>query len=333
MRILVTGGAGYIGSHTVRELVSQGWEVVVIDNLVYGHREAIVDPSVVLLEGSLDEPKILDQAFAEKVDVVVHFAAYTYVGESVEDPLKYYQNNLAAPIALLSRMQQEDCKQFVFSSTCATYGLPKACPIDETFPQEPINPYGESKLMLEKVLRDCESAWGLRSIFLRYFNASGAALDGLIGEDHDPETHLIPLVIAAALGRRDSIKVFGSDYPTPDGTCIRDYIHVLDLASAHSKAITYLTNGGTTDAVNLGTGIPISVKEIISGVEKVTGKTVPVEFTDRRAGDPPELFADPSKAFELLSWKPKHSDLETILKSAYEWCSNSRNGTYSNPAS
>ncbi|MDA7684075.1 UDP-glucose 4-epimerase GalE [Akkermansiaceae bacterium] len=330
MRILVTGGAGYIGSHTVRELVSQGWEVVVIDNLVYGHREAIVDPSVVLLEGSLDDPKILDQAFAKKVDIVVHFAAYAYVGESVEDPLKYYQNNLAAPIALLSRMQHENCKQFVFSSTCATYGIPETCPIDESFPQEPINPYGESKLMLEKVLRDCETAWGLRSIFLRYFNAAGCSLDGVIGEDHDPETHLIPLVIAAALGKRKSIKVFGSDYPTPDGTCVRDYIHVLDLASAHSKAISYLTNGGVTTAVNLGTGVPISVKEIIAGVEKVTGKKVPVEQVDRRAGDPPELLADPSRANELLGWQPRHSDLKTILESAYQWSSSPRNGSYSN---
>ncbi len=328
MRVIVTGGAGYIGSHTVRELARAGWDVVVIDNLVYGHRAAIIDPEVTLLEGSLDDQKILDQAFSKPVDVVVHFAAYAYVGESVTEPLKYYQNNLAAPLTLLARMKAENCTRFVFSSTCATYGIPEEMPIVETLAQNPINPYGQSKLMLEKVLQDCETAWGLKSVFLRYFNAAGSSSDGKIGEDHNPETHLIPLVIAAGMGKRKDIKIFGSDYPTPDGTCVRDYIHVEDLASAHSKAITYLSDGGDTIAVNLGTGIPVSVNELIQTFEKVTGLKVPVQYTDRRPGDPPELLADPSRAKEVLGWQAVNSDISNILESAYRWFSQPHGGKY-----
>ncbi|MDB4451901.1 UDP-glucose 4-epimerase GalE [Akkermansiaceae bacterium] len=328
MRVIVTGGAGYIGSHTVRELARASWDVVVIDNMVYGHRDAIVDEVVTLLEGSLDDPAILDQAFSSPVDVVVHFAAYAYVGESVTDPLKYYQNNLGAPLALLARMQKENCTRFVFSSTCATYGVPDVIPIVESEPQEPINPYGQSKLMLEKVLADCDHAWGLKSVFLRYFNAAGCSADGMIGEDHDPETHLIPLVIAAALGRRAEIQIFGTDYPTPDGTCVRDYIHVEDLASAHTKAISYLQHEGATVAVNLGTGIPISVREIVKQVEAVTGLVVPVKYADRRAGDPPELLADPSLAKEVLGWEATHSDIENILKTSFTWFSQAHEGKY-----
>jgi len=329
MRVIVTGGAGYIGSHTVRELAAAGWDVVVIDNLVYGHRGAIINDKVTLLEGSIDDPAILDQAFAKPVEVVVHFAAYAYVGESVTEPLKYYQNNLAAPLALLTRMKQENCTRFVFSSTCATYGIPEQIPIVETESQQPINPYGQSKLMLEKVLLDCEHAWGLKSVFLRYFNAAGSSSDGKIGEDHDPETHLIPLVIAAAMGKRDHISIFGSDYPTPDGTCVRDYIHVEDLATAHTKAITYLENGGATTAVNLGTGVPVSVKELIEEFEKVSGLTVPVQSADRRAGDPPELLADPSLAKETLGWQAEKSDISNILRTAYAWFSQPHGGKYS----
>ncbi|YCM42415.1 UDP-glucose 4-epimerase GalE [Verrucomicrobiaceae bacterium 227] len=326
MRVIVTGGAGYIGSHTVRELVRAGWDVVVIDNLVFGHRSAIVDDGVTLLEGDLDDPDILDRAFSQPVDIVVHFAAYAYVGESVVEPLKYYENNLAAPLSLLARMKKENCQRFVFSSTCATYGIPEEIPIKETSAQNPINPYGQSKLMLEKVLVDCEAAWGLKSVFLRYFNAAGCSLDGAIGEDHDPETHLIPLVIAAAMGRRENIQIFGSDYDTPDGTCVRDYIHVEDLASAHSKAISYLLDGGSTVAVNLGTGVAVSVMEIVKEVERVTGLKVPVQYAARRPGDPPVLLADPSLAEELLGWKAVNSDLAKILESAYSWFSRPHGG-------
>jgi len=250
---------------------------------------------------------------------VMHFAAFIEVGESVRDPLKYYRNNFAAPLNLLAVMREHGCRRFIFSSTCATYGMPEKVPIPEGHPQRPINPYGRSKHMLEQALRDCDRAWGLKSVNLRYFNASGAALDGRIGEDHDPETHLIPLVLMAIRGQREKLRVFGTDYDTPDGTCIRDYIHVEDLAAAHVAALDDLVERGESDAFNLGTGAGISVLEILRVAEEVAGKPVPVEYGPRREGDPPRLVADASKAARVLGWSPSRSDVETIVRSAWEW--------------
>ena len=327
--ILVTGGAGYIGSHTVRQLAAQGRKIVVLDNLVYGHRNAIVDPSVELVVGEVGDRKLLAGLFAKhQFAAVIHFAAYAYVGESVTNPLKYYQNNTADPLVLLSVMQEHGCKVFVFSSTCATYGVPESLPITEQTPQAPINPYGCSKLMMEWILRDCGVAWGLRSACLRYFNASGSSEDGLIGEDHDPETHLIPRVLMAIAGQIDHIEVFGEDYPTPDGTCIRDYIHVEDLADAHGRALDHLIAGGASLRCNLGTGVGISVREIISAAEEITGKKVPVKFGPRRAGDPAELVADPTLAKELLGWVAQRRDIRQMLRPAWAWMSGPGEGRY-----
>ncbi len=327
--ILVTGGAGYIGSHTVRLLAAQGLRIVVLDNMVYGHEEAIVDDAVQLVRGDIGDHTLLRSLFEEhKFSAVVHFAAFAYVGESVTNPLKYYRNNTSAPLALLEIMQEFGCRQFVFSSTCATYGVPTTIPITEETVQSPINPYGRSKLMLEWILADCETAWGLRSTCLRYFNASGCSADGVIGEDHNPETHLIPRVLMALTGEAGPVEVFGTDYPTPDGTCIRDYIHVEDLAAAHARALDHLAEGGESLRVNLGTGIGISVKEIIAAVEKVTGKTVPVVMGPRRAGDPAQLVADPSLAWRRLQWRAKHTNIEETVKSAWQWMNGPRNGRY-----
>jgi UDP-glucose 4-epimerase len=327
--VLVTGGAGYIGSHTVRSLAAQGHKVVVLDNLVFGHRGAIVDQGVELAVGDIGDKELISNLFDKHgFAAVVHFAAYAYVGESVTNPLKYYRNNTAAPLALLEVMQEKGCKNFVFSSTCATYGVPESVPIVETNPQNPINPYGRSKLMLEWILRDCDTAWGLRSVSLRYFNASGSSEDGKIGEDHNPETHLIPRVLMAVTGEISHLDVFGTDYPTPDGTCIRDYIHVDDLASAHVKAISHLTAGGDSVACNLGTGVGVSVKEIIAAVEEVTGRPVPVKYSPRRAGDPPQLLADPSFAKEKLGWVADHKDVRDMVRSAWAWMSGPRKGRY-----
>lgn len=319
MKILVTGGAGYIGSHTVRFLVKEGFDVVVLDNLVYGHKEAIVDEIVELVIGDIGDVDLVDSLFIKHAfDAVIHFAAYAYVGESVDDPLKYYKNNTSKPLVLLEAMRNNGCKKFIFSSTCATYGNPETLPISEREIQTPINPYGQSKLMLEKILDDCDSAWGLKSVCLRYFNACGASIDGQIGESHEPETHLIPLVLEAALGKRESIKVFGTDYKTIDGTCIRDYIHVEDLASAHAKAYQYLRQGESLKC-NLGTGNGFSVKDIIETARKVTGKEIFIVEEDRRAGDPASLVADPSLAKEKLDWIARYSDIENVIASAWEW--------------
>lgn len=327
--ILVTGGAGYIGSHTVRLLAGQGRKIVVLDNLVFGHRDAIVDEGVELVQGDIGDHALLRDLFAKhQFGAVVHFAAYAYVGESVTNPLKYYRNNTAAPLALLEVMQENACKVFVFSSTCATYGVPDKLPIVESNTQNPINPYGRSKLMLEWVLNDCEHAWGLRSACLRYFNACGSSPDGLIGEDHNPETHLIPRVLMAIRGEIEHIEVFGTDYPTPDGTCIRDYIHVLDLADAHAKALDHLAAGGKSLKCNLGTGIGVSVKEILNAAEQVTGKAVPVRYGPRREGDPASLVADPSYAKEALGWVAQHRDITGILSSAWAWADGPRGGRY-----
>lgn len=327
--ILVTGGAGYIGSHTVRKLATEGRKIVVLDSLVYGHREAIVDPGVELVVGDVGDKGLLREIFGKhRFAAVVHFAAFAYVGESVTDPLKYYRNNTANPLNLLEVMQEFGCKFFVFSSTCATYGVPDAIPITEANRQEPINPYGLSKLMVEWILRDCDTAWGLKSACLRYFNASGSAEDGLIGEDHDPETHLIPRVLMALTGEIDSIEVFGTDYDTPDGTCIRDYIHVNDLADAHGRALDHLLEGGESIRCNLGTGVGVSVKEIISAAEEISGKKVPVKYGSRRAGDPDKLVADPSLARELLGWEAKHRDVREMIRPAWAWMTGPRKGRY-----
>jgi len=327
--ILVTGGAGYIGSHTVRQLAAAGHKIVVLDNLVYGHKEAIVDDNATLVVGDMSDAGLVDQIFEENdIEAVVHFAAYAYVGESVTDPIKYYRNNTAAALTLLQAMKDHACDQFIFSSTCATYGDPKEMPMSESHPQAPINAYGQSKLMLETILADCGRAHGLRSVCLRYFNASGCSDDAVIGEDHDPETHLIPLALMAVTGEIEQLIVFGTDYPTPDGTCVRDYIHVDDLAGAHIAALDYLQKGGESTQVNLGTGKGTSVKQIIDTAEKVTGKKVPVTYGERRAGDPPELVANASKAKEVLGWEAKITDLEQIMSTAWKWMSGERKGRY-----
>lgn len=327
--LLITGGAGYIGSHTVRHLLEQHERIVVLDNLVFGHRDALPLDRVTLIEGDIADSALVERLFAEhKPEAVLHFAAFAYVGESVTDPLKYYRNNLAAPLTLLESMQRHGCRCFIFSSTCATFGDPVRIPIDESHPQSPVNPYGASKWMLERVLCDCDAAWGLRSVVLRYFNASGCHPSGEIGEDHDPETHLIPRVLMVAAGEVESITVFGTDYDTPDGTCVRDYVHVCDLASAHALALKHLRDGGQSIAVNLGTGRGFSVKEIISTAESVTGKKITVIQGARRIGDPSELVADPSYAEKTLGWKARHLEVRDHIESAWQWMSGPRRGHY-----
>lgn len=327
--ILVTGGAGYIGSHTVRLLADKGHKIVVIDNLIYGHEQAIVNKEVVFEKGDIGDAAFLDNIFSSyTITAVLHFAAFAFVGESVIDPAKYYQNNLASPLVLLDSMRKYNCRHIIFSSTCATYGNPQYVPMDEKHPQNPINPYGQSKLMLEKVIMDYEKAYGIKYVFLRYFNASGAAEDGEIGEDHTPETHLIPLVLEAALGLRKSITVFGTDYDTPDGSCIRDYIHVADLAEAHRLALDYLIEGNPSIACNLGTGRGYSVKEVIQLAEEVTGLKVPIEYGERRAGDPPILVAKPDLAREKLGWEASYKELKDVIRSAWAWHNNAKKGRY-----
>jgi len=327
--LLITGGAGYIGSHTVQHLLGFGERIVVLDNLVFGHKEALPLDRITFVEGNMADVGLLDRLFTEhQPEAVLHFAAFAYVGESVTDPLKYYRNNLGGPLLLLEMMQRHGCKRFIFSSTCATYGNPVQVPMNEDHPQSPVNPYGASKWMLERVLRDCDTAWGLKSVFLRYFNASGCDPEGRIGEDHDPETHLIPRILMAATGEIENITVFGTDYPTPDGTCIRDYIHVCDLASAHAKALDYLRAGGATTPVNLGTGRGFSVKEIIETAQAVTGKTIPVSYGPRRAGDPPELICDAAKAKAVLGWVAQHTDPRSHIEAAWKWMTGPLKGRY-----
>lgn len=319
-KILVMGGAGYIGSHTVKHLLNNGYEVVVADNLIYGHREAI-DSRAQFVHADLLVPHSLDRLFKNNpVDVVIHFAAFAYVGESVNEPEKYYYNNVIGTVNLLHAMLAHEVKKIVFSSTCATYGEPQYTPIDEKHPQNPVNPYGRTKLMIEQIFADYERAYGLQHIALRYFNAAGASADGSIGESHTPETHLIPLVLKAITGECKAISVFGTDYDTPDGTCIRDYIHVEDLALAHRLAVEKLKE--YSGCINLGTGIGTSVKEIITAAEKVSGKQCPVEYGPRRAGDPARLFADNHKAKEVLGWKPKYTNIADIIQTAWNWETN-----------
>lgn len=328
MAILITGGAGYIGSHAVLEFLEQSdHEIIVIDNLIYGHREALhqLPGKVKFVQGDLGDLEVVRPIFADHdIEAVIHFAAFAYVGESVSEPLKYYQNNLAAPLILLQVMVEFGCDQFIFSSTCATYGIPEKMPITESTQQDPINPYGRSKWMLEQVLKDVSQANGIRSVMLRYFNASGSDSKGRIGEDHDPEPHLIPRALMAASGEIDSISVFGTDYPTADGTCIRDYIHVSDLARAHRLALEYLNNGGETVAINLGTGTGTSVNEIVTSVKKVTGVDISIEYGPRREGDPPVLVADPQKAKEILGWEPFYTNIDEHIHSAWLWFKESR---------
>lgn len=319
-KILVTGGAGYIGSHACKALAAAGYIPVVYDNLIYGHERAVQWGP--LERGDLLDSDRLAAVMAQYRPVaVMHFAAYAYVGESVIDPGKYYRNNVTGSLALLQTMCELGIDKLVFSSTCATYGNPVHETLDESHPQSPINPYGQSKLMVETMLRDFDRAHGLRSIALRYFNAAGADLEGMIGEDHDPETHLIPLALGAAAGKREPLTVFGTDYPTPDGTCIRDYVHVQDLADAHVSALKALEQGGPSGAYNLGTGEGSSVKEVIDAIEQITGKSVPRIFGERREGDPARLVADAALFQREFAWRPAQSDLPTIIRSAWPWFS------------
>jgi UDP-glucose 4-epimerase len=319
--VLVVGGAGYIGSHTCLDLANKGFKPVVFDNFSNGHREFVRwGPAE---EGDIRDRARLDDVLAKhKPAAILHFAALIEVGESVKDPVAFYENNVIGTLTLLAAAQSAGIKNFVFSSTCATYGLPQSVPLDETHRQVPINPYGQTKYIVEQALSDYDKYTGFRSVVLRYFNAAGADFEGRIGEWHQPETHAIPLAIDAALGRREGFKVFGSDYETRDGTCVRDYIHVLDLADAHVRAVEYLLRGGESVALNLGTGTGTTVKELLSTIEDVSAKPFPVEYVGRREGDSHTLVANNDKAREVLGWVPQH-DLSQIIRSAWNWHSKS----------
>lgn len=317
MRVLVTGGAGYIGSHTCKLLATQGHTPVTIDHLEYGHEWA-VKWGPLYRSNILDTEKTYEILRKEKIEAVLHFAAYAYVGESHVDPLKYYRNNVGGSLSLFEAMKKAEIHRLVFSSTCATYGIPKNLPIQENQEQNPINPYGRTKLIVERILQDYVKPFSFSSISLRYFNASGADRDLEIGEVHNPETHLIPLTLDAATGKKKEITVFGTDYETKDGTCIRDYIHVTDLANAHVLALKKLDQPGF-DAFNLGTGTGASVKDVIAEVSAVTGKKVPVVYGERRPGDPPVLVASGEKARTKLGWQPENSELRNIISTAYQW--------------
>ena len=323
MKILVTGGAGYIGSHFVKHLLDNNKEVVVFDNLSRGHKESLPE-KIIFEEGDLLNSESLKEIFINhKFDSIVHFAAFAYVGESVERPEMYYENNVVGSFNLIKAAAENGIKNFVFSSTCSVYGNPENIPISEAEPADPINPYAKTKLMIENILEDFHSAYGMNYAALRYFNAAGAELMGNIGESHDPEPHLIPIVLNTALGIRDKVLIFGDDYDTEDGTCIRDYIHVNDLADAHLKALTYLQKEKKSLVVNLGTGKGNSVREIISSSEKITGKNITSEITSRRKGDPAILVADNKKAKETLGWSPEYN-LEDIISSAWNWHKNKK---------
>ncbi len=319
--ILVTGGAGYIGSHAVKALQEQGFQTIVLDSLVYGHTDLVeVNSPAKLVVGDISDRSFLDRLFSTtKIDAVMHFAAFAYVGESVADPAKYYWNNVVGTLTLLDAMRQHDVTNFVFSSTCATYGIPDRIPLTEDHPQRPINPYGAGKLAVERILQDYDAAYGLKSVIFRYFNAAGADPDGALGEDHQPETHLIPLVLQAAAGKRATVSIFGTDYNTPDGTCIRDYIHVTDLAQAHVLGLQYLLDNRVSQIFNLGNGSGFSVRQVIDTASAVTGTAVPFEECPRRSGDPDVLIGSSAKAQQILGWEPRYADLTTIVRHAWNW--------------
>jgi UDP-glucose 4-epimerase len=305
----------------VLSLKRAGYQVVILDNLVYGHRDIVEEVlKVELIEGDTSDRELLKNLFAtHDIAAVMHFSAYAYVGESVTNPAKYYRNNVSGTLSLLEAMVEASVNKLVFSSTCATYGMPEKIPLTEEHPQNPINPYGATKLMVERMLADFDTAYGLKSVSFRYFNAAGADPSGMLGEDHDPETHLIPLVLHTALGKRDTIYIFGTDYPTPDGSCVRDYIHVNDLASAHILGLEYLLEGGKTEFLNLGNGSGFSVKEVIATAEKVVGQEINKEVSDRRPGDPPMLVGSSEKARKILGWNPEFSELKDIISHAWQW--------------
>ncbi|ACC79010.1 UDP-glucose 4-epimerase GalE [Nostoc punctiforme] len=319
--ILVTGGAGYIGSHAALALKNAGYEVIVLDNLSNGHRELVEEVlQVKLIVGDMSDRSLLDDIFStHNITAVMHFAAYIAVGESVTDPAKYYQNNVAGTLTLLEAMLAASVNKFIFSSTCALYGVPKFVPLTEEHPQDPISPYAISKWMVERILSDFDTAYNLKSVRFRYFNAAGADPNRLLGEDHEPETHLIPLVLLTAFGKRESILIFGTDYPTPDGTCIRDYIHVTDLAQAHILGLEYLLKGGESEVFNLGNGSGFSVREVIETAKEITGKEIKIEERDRRPGDPPILVGSSDKATKILGWHPEYPNLNEIIAHAWKW--------------
>ncbi|MBI3836928.1 MAG: UDP-glucose 4-epimerase GalE [Planctomycetia bacterium] len=324
VKVLVTGGAGYIGSHAVRLLERAGHDVWVYDNLSLGHRAAV--PRGRLVEGELmDRPRVIEALSSKGIEAVMHFAAFAAVGESMADPAKYYQNNVVASLNLLEAMRAAGVRKIVFSSTTAIYGIPKRVPITEEEPQQPINPYGFAKLVIERALADYAQAYGLAYVALRYFNAAGASPEGDLGEDHEPETHLIPIVLQVALGERAHITIYGDDYPTPDGTCIRDFIHVDDLGAAHVVALEHLKPGQGLQ-LNLGTGRGHSVREVVEACRRVTGHAIPAVVGPRRPGDPPELVADSREAQRTLKWQPQYLDIETIVRTAWRWHSSHPRG-------
>ncbi len=320
-KILVTGGAGYIGSHAVLALQRAGYGVVVLDSLEYGHRELVEEIlKVELVVGDINDRTTLDQLFAtHNIAAVIHLAAYIAVGESVSEPAKYYRNNVSGTLTLLNAMLAAQVNKIVFASTCSIFGMPKQVPMTEDHPQDPINPYATTKWMVERMLADFDRAYNLRSVVFRFFNASGANPEGLIGEDHNPETHLIPLVLLTALGKRESISIWGTDYPTPDGTCLRDYIHVSDLAHAHLLGVEYLLEGGKSEAFNLGNGNGFSVRQVIETARTVTDRDINVLECDRRPGDPPILVGSSDKAKKILGWCPQYPDLSKIISDAWQW--------------
>lgn len=320
MATLVLGGAGYIGSHTVDRLIEKGEKTIVVDSLVTGHRQA-VNKDAKFYQGDIADKDFMRQVFKENsdIDAVIHFAAYSLVAESMKKPLKYFDNNTAGMVKLLEVMNEFSIDKIVFSSTAATYGIPEEVPIKETTPQNPINPYGESKLMMEKIMRWADKAYGIKFVPLRYFNVAGAKPDGSIGEDHMPETHLLPIVLQVAMGKRDKLQIFGDDYNTPDGTNIRDYVHPLDLADAHILAVDYLKAGNPSTAFNLGSSTGFSNREILEATRKVTNKEIPAEIAPRRGGDPDVLVASSTKAREVLGWKPQFDDISKIIETAWKW--------------
>lgn len=320
MATLVLGGAGYIGSHTVDRLIEKGEKTIVVDSLVTGHRQA-VNKDAKFYQGDIADKDFMRQVFKENsdIDAVIYFAAYSLVAESMKKPLKYFDNNTAGMVKLLEVMNEFSIDKIVFSSTAATYGIPEEVPIKETTPQNPINPYRESKLMMEKIMRWADKAYGIKFVPLRYFNVAGAKPDGSIGEDHMPETHLLPIVLQVAMGKRDKLQIFGDDYNTPDGTNIRDYVHPLDLADAHILAVDYLKAGNPSTAFNLGSSTGFSNREILEAARKVTNKEIPAEIAPRRGGDPDVLVASSTKAREVLGWKPQFDDISKIIETAWKW--------------